>query len=287
MDFLPQVIVQGLLGGASLALVAVGLTLIFGVVDIVNFAHGEFVMVGLYTSLIAWTALGLDPLVSLPLAAIAVGALGLISYIVFVRHAMRGTLLSQIFVTWGMLILFRGLAQYFFGSDFERITTAFLTDIRWNVAGVIIPANKAAAAVGSLLGTGAVGWFVWRTRTGKALMATSQDREAASLMGINDHRMFALAWLVGGAATGFAAGLLAAFQPIHPDAGVAFGLTAFIIVALGGFGSIGGALIAALIVGMLENVAGFYINPSLREVWPFALFLVVLIARPQGLLGKR
>jgi branched-subunit amino acid ABC-type transport system permease component len=119
------------------------------------------------------------------------------------------------------------------------------------------------------------------------MMATSQDREAASMLGINPHRMFALAWFLGGLATGVAAALVAAYQPVHPTAGLAYGLTAFIIVALGGFGSIGGAFVAAFLVGLLENLAGFYLPSEYKEVWIFLLFLIVVVLRPQGILGRR
>jgi branched-chain amino acid transport system permease protein len=287
MEAFAQAIVSGLLLGAVLALIAVGLTLIFGVVDIVNFAHGEFVMVGMYVAFFAWSLWGLDPLFSVPIAALAVGALGVLSYVTFVRPAMRGTLLSQIFVTFGLLIFLRGSAQALFTSNFRGVQTTVMSGLGFSIVGVSVPGPQLASAVGSLAGTAAIGWFVWRTRTGKALMATSQDREAAAMLGIDPHRMFALAWLIGGLATGAAAAFVVAYQPVHPNAGIAYGLTAFVIVALGGFGSIGGALIAAFLIGLLENLAGFYLPTEYKEIWIFALFLLVVLLRPQGLLGRR
>jgi branched-chain amino acid transport system permease protein len=282
-----QTIVSGLLLGAVLSLIAVGLTLIFGVVDIVNFAHGEFVMVGMYVAFFAWSLLGIDPLFAVPLAALGVGVLGVLSYLTVVRPAMRGTLLSQIFVTFGLLIFLRGAAQAVFSPNFRAVEGSVLGEVGASIAGVSAPGPQLVAAIGSLLGTGMIGWFVWRTRVGKALMATSQDREAAAMLGINPHRMFALAWFIGGLATGVAAALVAAYQPVHPNAGVAYGLTAFIIVALGGFGSIGGAFVAAFLVGLIENIAGFYLPAEYKELWIFLLFLIVVFARPQGLLGRR
>ncbi|MBA3628799.1 MAG: branched-chain amino acid ABC transporter permease [Actinobacteria bacterium] len=287
MEVFAQTIVSGLLLGAVLGLIAVGLTLIFGVVDIVNFAHGEFLMVGMYIAFFAWRLWGVDPLFSIPLAALGVGILGVISYLTFVRHAMRGTLLSQIFVTFGLLIFLRGLAQALFSSNFRGVQGSILGDVGLSVGGVSVPGPQLAAAVGSLIATSAIGWFVWRTRMGKALMATSQDREAAAMLGINPHRMFALAWFIGGIATGVAAALIVSYQPVHPNSGIAYGLPAFMIVALGGFGSIGGALAAAFLVGLIENIAGFYLPTEYKELWIFVLFLIVVIARPQGLLGRR
>jgi branched-chain amino acid transport system permease protein len=287
VDAFLQTIVSGLLLGATLSLIAVGLTLIFGVVDIVNFAHGEFVMLGMYVAFFSWSVLGLDPLVAAPLAGLAIGLLGVLAYLTFVRHAMRGTLLSQIFITFGLLIFLRGAAQTLFSSNFRGIENSLLTGIGFTLGSVSLPGPQVAAAIGSLIGTGALGWFVWRTSAGKALMATSQDREAAAMLGINPNRMFALAWLLGGLATGIASALIAAYQPVHPNAGIAYGLTAFIIVALGGFGSIGGAFIAAFLVGLIENIAGFYLPSEYKELWIFILFLIVVLLRPQGLLGRR
>lgn len=287
MEHLPQVLANGLLLGLVLALVAVGLTLIFGVVDVVNFAHGEFVMVGMYTAFFAWSLFGLDPVLSIPIAAVMVAALGLAIYASFVRPALRGTLLSQIFVTFGLLVFLRGLAQLLFGPNFRAVSDSILSGSSVSLLGVSLPRPQLAAALGSLVGTAIISWFVWRTRTGHALMATAQDREAAVMMGIDANRMFALAWIIGGAATGAAAALLASYQPIHPTAGVVFGLTAFIVVAMGGFGSVGGALIAALLVGLIENAAGFYLTPAYKHVWVFGLFILVMLVRPQGLLGRR
>lgn len=287
MESFLQTVVSGLLLGAVLALIAVGLTLIFGVVDIVNFAHGEFVMAGMYIAFFAWSLWGIDPLPGAPLAALGVGGLGVLSYVTFVRPAMRGSLLSQIFVTFGLLIFLRGAAQALFTSNFRGVEGSVLSDAGFSLGGVSVPGPQLVAAVGSVIGTGAIGWFVWRTRTGKALMATSQDREAAAMLGINPHKMFALAWFIGGLATGIAAALLAAYQPVHPTAGVAYGLTAFVIVALGGFGSIGGAFVAAFVVGLIENIAGFYLPAEYKELWIFLAFLIVVLTRPQGLLGRR
>jgi branched-chain amino acid transport system permease protein len=287
MEVFAQTIVSGLLLGAVLGLIAVGLTLIFGVVDIVNFAHGEFLMVGMYVAFFAWSLWGIDPLFAVPLSALGVGILGVISYLTVVRPAMRGTLLSQIFVTFGLLIFLRGAAQALFSSNFRGVQGAILGDVGFSLGGVSVPGPQLVAAIGSLIATGGIGWFVWRTRVGKALMATAQDREAAAMLGINPHRMFALAWFVGGIATGVAAGLIVSYQSVHPNAGIAYGLPAFVIVALGGFGSIGGALAAAFLVGLIENMAGFYFPSEYKELWIFLLFLIVVIARPQGLLGRR
>jgi branched-chain amino acid transport system permease protein len=287
MGAFAQTIVSGLLLGAVLGLIAVGLTLIFGVVDIVNFAHGEFLMVGMYVAFFAWSLWGIDPLFSIPLTALGVGMLGVISYLTFVRPTMRGTLLSQIFVTFGLLIFLRGAAQALFSSNFRGVQGSILGDVGLSVGGVSVPGPQLVAALGSLIATGAIGWFVWRTRMGKALMATAQDREAAAMLGIDPHRMFALAWFIGGIATGVAAALIVSYQPVHPNVGIAYGVPAFVIVALGGFGSIGGALAAAFLVGLIENIAGFYLPSEYKELWIFVLFLIVVVARPQGLLGRR
>ncbi len=286
MSDLIQTFVNGLMLGSVLALVAVGLTVIYGVVDIVNFAHGEFVMAGMYATFVASSQFGFDPLLAMPVSAAVVGLIGVLSFFTFVRPAMRGTLLSQIFVTFGLMIFMRGVAQTLFGSNFETIQGAWLSSQRITIGDIVMPGPQLAAAVGSLVCTGAIGWFIYRTTTGKALQATSQDPDAALMMGINPNKMFGLAWLIGGASTGVAAALVANYQPVHPNVGLAFGLTAFVIVALGGFGSIGGAFLAAFAVGMLENFSAFYGDSAYKQVWIFGLFILVMLFRPQGLLGR-
>jgi branched-chain amino acid transport system permease protein len=271
--------------GLVYALVALGLTLIFGVMDIVNFAHGEFLMLGMYASFWGFSLWALDPLFTLPFTALALFTLGAAVYRLVVRRIIAAPMLSQIFTTFGLMILFRGLAQFLWKPD-HRMVARSIADGHLALAGVQLGLPQLVAALGAIAATLAVWWFLKHTRPGAALEATAADREAATLMGIDTQCMFALAWGIGAACAGIAGALLSAFFPVFPDVGASFILTAFVVVALGGFGSVTGTLWAGLLVGTVEVMGGFLVDPAFKLVFVLSLFLLVMLLRPHGLLGK-
>ncbi len=285
MEIFAQTLVSGLLIGLLYALIAVGLTMIFGVMDIVNFAHGEYLMVAMYLAYWAFALLGLDPLYSLPAVTVALFGLGVITYYLLIRKIINAPMLSQIFVTFGILIFLRGLAQFLWKADYRAIPHSVLSG-SIHVSGVYIGVPQIVAAVGAIVCNGLIYLFMKRTRLGMALEAVAEDKEAARLMGINSDRMFALAWGIGIASVGVAGGLLSSFYYTFPEVGGNFGLIAFVVVALGGFGSVVGAFIAGVIVGLVEVMSGYLFAPSIKFVVVLALYLAVVVARPQGLLGK-
>jgi branched-chain amino acid transport system permease protein len=285
MQILLQTIASGVLIGLVYALVAVGLTLIFGVMDIVNFAHGEFVMLGMYASFWAWALLHLDPLYALPFTALALFAVGVILYRLVIRRILDAPMLSQVFTTFGLMILLRGVAQYLWKADFRAVETTVVSGT-FALGPLQLGRPTVVAAAGAVLTTGALWWFLRKTRAGAALEATAADREAASLMGISPQRMFALAWGLGAACAGVAGALLSTSYPVFPEVGANFILMAFVLVALGGFGSVAGAFWAGILVGVVEVVGGFLLGPAWKLVLVLSLFLLVLLLRPQGLLGR-
>lgn len=286
MADLAQAILNGVLIGAVFSLVAVGLTLIFGLVDIVNFAHGELVMLAMYVTFFAWSLAGLDPLASIPIAATVMGVVGYLAYRAAIRPVLGKPMLSQIIVTFGLLTLLQGVAQYVWSPNSRTVLDPLVGDARLVVADIVVGGPQLVAAVGALLCTAGVGWLVHRTEVGAALQATGEDAQAASLLGIDADRMYALAWAIGGATTGVAGALLMNSFSVTPTAGAAFGLIAFVTVALGGFGSVIGAGIAGLILGVAQGVIGLY-WPAYSTAALLALYLVVVLVRPQGLLGTR
>jgi branched-chain amino acid transport system permease protein len=284
-DILLQTLASGVLIGLVYALVAVGLTLIFGVMDVVNFAHGEFVMLGMYASFWAWALLRLDPLFTLPFTALALFALGAAIYRLVIRRVLAAPMLAQIFATFGLMILLRGVAQYLWRPDFRSVETTIVAGtIALGPVRLGVPAVVAGA--GAVVTTGALWWFLRHTRAGAALEATAADREAASLMGISPQRMFALAWGLGAACAGVAGALLSTSYPVFPEVGANFILIAFVLVALGGFGSVAGAFWAGILVGVVEVLGGFLLGPSWKMVLVLSLYLLVVLVRPQGLLGR-
>jgi branched-chain amino acid transport system permease protein len=280
-----QTLLSGLLIGLVYALVAVGLTLIFGVMDIVNFAHGEFLMLGMYASFWGFALWALDPIFTLPFTALLLFAAGAAVYRLVIRRIIEAPMLSQIFTTFGLMILLRGLAQYLWKPDFRSVDHTIVAG-KVAFAGLQFGLPQVVAALGSVVTTGAIWWFLRRTRLGAALEATAADKEAAALMGIDSQKMFALAWGIGAACAGVAGALLSTYFPIFPEVGASFILIAFVLVALGGFGSVAGAFWAGILVGIVEVLGGFLWDPAYKMVLVLSLFLLVVWLRPQGLMGK-
>ena len=199
IDILLSSLVAGLLFGSVIALVSLGLTIIFGVMDIVNFSHGEFLMLGMYTGLFTSQITGLEPLLTLPVAALFGFLLGVLCYSGFIRYLLRGPMIAQLLGTFGLMLLLRNLALMFFGPEDRAVMSGVLVDKSFDLGmGVIIPATKLAASVISVLAFLGVWLLINRTRFGKALKATSLNPQAARYMGIPTEKMYALAWGLGG-----------------------------------------------------------------------------------------
>ena len=284
-EVLLQGIVGGLLMGLVYALIAAGLSLIFGLMEIVNFAHGEFLMVAMFSSFWAWALWKLDPLVSMPLTVAGLFVLGLAVYHGVIRWILRAPMLVQIFATFGLAVFLRSSAQALWGVDFHLVKDP-IVEGRLAIAGVFIGLPQLTASAGALVAFAGLYWFITRTETGLALQATAQDKQAAALMGIDTERMFALGWGLGAGCVGVAGALLATFFYIFPDVGATFSLLAYVAVALGGFGNVPATLLGGVVVGLVEVVGGLLISPSLKYLAVFGLYLVVVLWRPQGLFGR-
>lgn len=283
-----QVAVGGLLMGLIYALVAAGLSLIFGLMDIVNFAHGEMMMLAMFAAFVIWQYAGLDPLMMLPIVALLLFGLGVAIYRGLIARALsvdfnRG--MVQIFVTFGLAIFIRGAAQFVFGGEFKSINTGWLAGRTANVAGVYLPLPQVAASMVCLAAFAGL-LLISRTEFGRALEATREDRDAVALIGIDRDRIFALGWGLGAATVGIAGVMLAGFYYVAPNVGANFALIAYVTVALGGFGSLLGALVAGILIGEVEAVTAAVMEPSLKQVGVFGIYLVVLMFRPRGLFGK-
>jgi branched-chain amino acid transport system permease protein len=280
-----QVIVGGLLIGAVYALFSSGLTLIWGMMNVINFAHGEFVMLGMYVAFWAFTLAGLGPASFAASAAVLLFILGVIVYMALIRQVMRGPMLAHILSTFGLLLLLRYAAFWAFSADFRTLPEGIFGP-SLNVGGILLSAPKLAAGVVALLLTAGMHILLTRTAIGSQILAVAEDRQAAMLMGIRPDRMQAIAWGLSGASAGIAGALIATFFPISPTVGESLALIAFVVVTFGGFGSVPGALIAGLIIGLIEAVSAFYFGPVYQDVVVYGLFVLILWVRPHGLLGK-
>ena len=283
-----QVALGGLLMGLVYALVAAGLSLIFGLMDVVNFAHGELLMLAMYATFFLSAWLGIDPLLQLPIVAALLFLVGVAIYRLLISRALAVRFNSgmvQIFVTFGLSIFLVGAAQTAFGSDFRSITTGILANRVVHLGEIVLPLPQLAAGVVCLLAFAALA-AISRTEFGRALEATREDRDAVALIGIDRDRIFSIGWGIGAATVGIAGVMLATFYYISPTVGGGFALIAYVTVALGGFGSLVGALVAGLLVGVVEAMTALVIDPSLKQVGVFVIYLLVLTVRPRGLFGR-
>jgi branched-chain amino acid transport system permease protein len=280
-----QVVVSGLLLGAVYALFSSGLTLIWGMMNVVNFAHGDFVMLGMYTAVVIWTALGGGPWASVPVAAILIATLGVVAYFLLVRHIMKGPMLAQILGTFGLALFLRYAAFWTFGANFRTLPDTLIGH-SFVLGGIRFEGSRLLAGVVGLAVTLLLHLILTRTAIGSRMLAVSEDATAAQLMGIRPQRMQALAWALAGGATGIAGALIATFFYTSPTVGETLAIVAFVTVSLGGFGSVLGALVAGLLIGVVESLSAYLIGPVYKDVIVYVLFVLVLWFRPQGLMGK-
>lgn len=284
MEIFLQLVLNGLLLGGAYAIISVGLTLIFGVVRVVNFAHGEFLMIGMYGAYLMASYAGWHPYVSAVPLAVLLFLVGAAMQRFIIQPLLHADAHIQIFATVGVSTALLNLALLVFGADVRPVNASVGTgNIQLGeftfVSGQLYTFFVAIALVG------ATHLFLKTTHVGRAFRAVAQHRYAATLMGINVNMIYVLAFGVGSAFVGIAAALLTTQYPAFPTIGTYFALTAFVIVVLGGLGSMYGALCGALLIGLVDSLAGFYIAPDLKEVVYFVIFILILVFRPTGLFG--
>ena len=280
-----QVAFDGLLNGLLYALVAAGLSLIWGVMDVINFAHGEFLMVAMYLSYWLGFIWKVDPLVSSVAGGAFVFILGALTYRLVISRTIGKSAMSALLATFGLSMLLKNVCLNRFSPNFRILQHTLLGGKTFNLAGIIIPLPQLVIGLVALALLYLIYLLVKKTRLGWAIQATAMDKEAAELMGINTERIYLLVFGLGGACVGIAGGLLPSYLAVHPEVGGLFSLIAFVCVAPGGSGSIPGALLASLLIGLVEAFAGFYIAPVFKYVAVFGLYLVVVMVRPRGLFG--
>lgn len=282
ITLLPQAIVTGLMVGMVYALVAAGLALIWGVVDIVNFAHGEYMLIAMYVTLFSANNLGVDPMFVIPVNAVLLFVLGYGTYRIIISKVMDAPMLAQIFATFGLVLVIRYSALFLAGPYTESVDQ-FMFHGHTSVGGIVVSYPEAITAVVSVVTLALMFLFMQRTKTGKAIRATSQDWEAARVMGIDPDRVNAITWGIGLAAVGVAGTLVSTFFPTQPElTPTTWTLVAFASVALGGFGNVLGAVFGGIGISLVEHVGATLLNPSYKELYVFVVFILALIVR-----GKR
>jgi branched-chain amino acid transport system permease protein len=280
-----QSLISGLLVGGVYALIGIGLTIIFGVMRVINFAHGELLMVGMYLTFFVFALAGIDPFVSIVVVIPLMFLFGAVLQKVFINRVLNALPQNQILLTIGLGLVMSNTVMLLFTSDYRILTTSY-SSASVNVGGISISQPLFISFLITAALTGALYWFLIKTDTGQAIRATAQDRDAAQLMGVNVRRMSVIATGIGAALAGTAGALVSPTYYIFPQVGSAFTLKAFVIVVLGGMGSVVGATIGGLIVGVSESLSAVYISSGLKELFVYILFLLVLLFKPAGLLGK-
>jgi branched-chain amino acid transport system permease protein len=280
-----QVIAGGLLLGAVYALFSSGLTLVWGMMNIVNFAHGDFVMLGMYVAFVVYTLFGAGPLLGAPLAILVLATLGVVVYFGLIRDIMKGPMLAQILGTFGLALLLRYSVFWWFGANFLSLPENIVGGT-FDILGLRIQASRLLAGILALVVTLGLHLLLTRTSLGSKMLAVAEDSTAAQLMGIRPDTMQAIAWAIAAGATGLAGALIATFFYIVPTVGETLAIVAFVTVSLGGFGSVPGALVAGLLIGVIESLSGFLIGAVYKDMVVYALFLGFLWFRPQGLMGR-
>jgi branched-chain amino acid transport system permease protein len=285
METFIQVLIDGMLSGMVYALVAAGLCLIWGVMDVINFAHGEYLMVAMYVSYWLGFLANVDPLVSTIAAGAFVFILGALTYKLIIRATIGKPGLVALLATFGLAMFLKNVCMNQFSPNFRILSGTWLGDKTLHLGGLILPVPQLTAGILALVVVGLVYALVNATRFGWAIQATAMDREAAELMGINTERIYVLVFGIGGACVGIAGGIMPSYLAVHPEVGSMFGLIAFVCVAMGGFGSIPGAFLAGVLVGVVESLAGFYVAPVFKYIAVFGLYLAVVFLRPKGIFG--
>jgi branched-chain amino acid transport system permease protein len=286
LEIVAQAVINGLLIGGIYALVSIGVTLIFGVIKIVNFAQGEFVMIGMYISFFLATQFGMDPIVSLIVSMPVLFVVGVLIQHFLIRRVLGLNDLPQIFLTFALSLLILNLALMLLTANYRTVHTWY-SDEALHLGGLYIPVAKLIAFVLAMVLSGLLWVFLHTTDLGKAMRAAAQKPEVAMLMGINPNRVFCVALGIALALAGAAGSLLMPFYPAYPMVGQVFVLMAFVAVVLGTLGNVVGALIASLMMGVAESLGIQFVGADSGLIVVFMMLLLTLAVRPSGLAGGR
>lgn len=281
-----QILINSILLGGIYACIAVGFSLVWGVMNILNVLHGTFLMLGGYVTYWMFKLYGVDPFLSLPLSAAVMFVVGYFVQRVLINKIVRAPMFMSLILTFGLQMLVVRLAIYFFTGDFRSVQPSYAS-FSLKFFGLIIPFVRVAIFVLGVALTGILFWFMARTRTGRAIRATRMDLDSAQLMGVNIGKIYAITYGLGAAVAATAGSLVSVGFAISPVSDVEFLSKSFIICIIGGLGNISGALAGGLILGLAENFGALYLGPGLQNAVGYALLILVLFIRPSGLLGRK
>ncbi len=280
-----QVLFEGIVIGSMLALIAMGIALIWGVMNVLSFTQGEFLMIGMYVTYYLNSKFGMDPIVAIPFTGIIMFGVGVIIYKTLIKRALKGPVLSQRLITFALSMVFVNGMLMLATSEFRTIQNVMFSGT-FDFGFLVVSKEKLVPLIVSIIVTAALFAFMNWTNMGKAIRATAMDKEAAEIVGINTELSYTLAFGISSAIAGIAGCVLSYYYYITPTSGVSFLLFGLIAVALGGFGSIFGAYIGGILIGIVDVFAGVYVNTAFKYVAVSVIFMLVVSFKPKGLFGK-
>ncbi len=285
MDLLAQVLVNGILLGGLYAVMALGLALVWGVLNIVNLAHGAFIMLGGYLSWYLFTDAGIDPFLGLPITAVVMFFVGYALQRGLLNLIVRAPMFNTLLITFGIEVVLTYLAQLVFSADFRTINPSYAGS-SWQLGPVTLPVARSAAFVVAIVLTIGMWLFLLHSRLGRAIRATAQNLVAARLYGVEPRHLYAMTFGLGIALAGAAGGLYGTVSQINPYIGASLTAKSFAISIIGGLDNPLGVIVGGLFLGVIESLTTLYIGPTFADVASFGILVLVLIVRPSGLLGR-
>ncbi len=280
-----QIAVNAILLSGILALVALGFSLVWGIMNIVNLAHGAYVVLGAYFTFYLNELAGIDPFVSIPFSMVALFILGFFVQKILINQVVRAPMLATFLLTFGLEILIVNLVNFFFKADLRSVTTRY-SGTGWTLGVVRIPYIRFAALGIALVLVGLTAWFLRSSRAGRAIRATGMDIDAARLTGVKVGTIYALTYAIGASLAGAAGSLLSLIVPFDPNLGGAYTQRAFVISVLGGLGEVGNVLFGAVLYSFVDVFVGARL-PALSQAFTFGALVILLVLRPQGIAGKK
>lgn len=282
----PQVLINGLLLGGIYAAVGVGFSLTWGVLNIINIAHGAMVMLGAYVTFFLFSAFGVDPFLSIPISMLLLFLLGYLLQRFLINRVIQYGVFMTLVLTFGISLFLIDMALFAFSGDYRSVTPAYAGE-GLNLGGVILPYQRVGVFVVSMLLVLALNFFLGTSKLGRAIRATALNRQSAQLVGVNIFQIYAITFGIGAAMAGAAGSLLSTTITITPVLGNVFIGKAFVVATLGGLGTVQGALIGGLLLGLAESFGASLIGPSYQQAIGFGILVAVLILRPEGIMGKQ
>ena len=280
-----QVLINGILSGGVYACAAIGFSVIWGVMNLINLAHGSMIISGAYITYVIVSATGIDPFLTVPLAGLALFIFGFLIQKYLVNYVIEGSVFMTLILTFGLDLLLINTQLFLFTADLRSINPWY-AGLGWELGTVKIPYTRVGVFIFSIMLTVILSFFMSRTKLGNAIKATSFDKDAAGLVGVDVLKIYAVTFGIGAGLAGMTGSLISVIYSFSPVTGSIFTMKSFVVVVLGGLGSIPGVVIGGLVLGIVENFASVYLDAGYKDAISFVLMLAILLFRPRGILGK-